>query len=125
MSTVEILTEGDLDQFTGTCNYYRNFLGLKYTDGVKYVADKAGAYRLIDAVASHQIDPKIRRNQRLQEFQLWTLKVDLAKHSCVLTCQSDSDEPCVVKQVIEYTDFPLAEIRFYVEGGVMLLPSEH
>lgn len=45
----------DLSPFTGTEHWYKHWLGgLLYTDGVKYVADQAGAYWLIDAIASYQ-----------------------------------------------------------------------
>jgi hypothetical protein len=90
------------------------------------LAEKAGAVWLIDAIASHQ--PKVLRNKMLQEFQLWTLKVK--DKTAVLTCQEDTGTKNIVKQEIEYTDFPLEEITLYVEpmgNGqfCLLLPSEH
>ncbi|MCH7559291.1 MAG: hypothetical protein IIB56_17810 [Planctomycetes bacterium] len=62
-----MLTETDLDQFTGTSQYYTYMAGLKLTDGVKYMADEAGAYWLLDIIASYQTDAKIRR----EPFQVW------------------------------------------------------
>jgi len=41
----QMLTETDLDRFYGTTQYFRYLCGLKLTDGVKYLADEAGAYR--------------------------------------------------------------------------------
>jgi len=111
--------------FYGGDTIYRHGLGIRYTSGVRYLAETAGAYWLIDAIASYQ--PSFRRNCRLQEFQLWELKVDLEQRSCVLTCREDSgdsDLP-VVTQKIEYTDFPLDYMKLYLEDGVLLLPSEH
>ena len=105
---------------------------LKYTEGVQYLADKAGAFWLIDVVASYQGAQKVRQNERLQEFQLWELKVThrvddagVVRHEGVVTCREDSDQPAVITQKIEYTDFPLESIKLYVENGVLLLPSEH
>ena len=69
MTQDHALTEGDLAQFIGTSQYYRHNLGLLYTDGVKYVADRGGAYWLIDAIASWQIDPRIRNDEMLQNIQ--------------------------------------------------------
>ena len=114
-----------LGYFTGTEHYYKHWLpGLVFTDGVKYLADKAGAYWLIDIVASYQ--PKLRKmSSGLREFQLWTLKVNEETREAVVTCQADLNTPNVVRQLIPYTDFPLAEIKLYVEGNVLLLPSEH
>ena len=45
-----------LAQFTGTERWYRHGLvrNVTYTDGVRYVADTAGAYWLIDIVALAQ-----------------------------------------------------------------------
>lgn len=43
----------ELLQFTGTSNYYCISRRCWITDGVKYLADAAGAYWLTDAVASH------------------------------------------------------------------------
>jgi hypothetical protein len=31
----------------------------------------------------------------------------------------------VLTQEIPYTDFPLSEIRFYFQQGVLMLPSEY
>lgn len=114
-----------LAQFYGGDELYRHWLGIRYTEGIKYLADKAGAYWLIDAIASYQPDKRVRTNRMLQEFQLWELKVDLVKHSCVLTCRTDTDRPAIITQEIEYTDFPLDYIKLSLEGGVLLLPSEH
>jgi hypothetical protein len=48
------LTKSDLAQFTGSEQWYRHGLVRKvlFTDGAKYVADTAGAYWLIDEIAS-------------------------------------------------------------------------
>lgn len=129
-----VLSQADLGQFTGTMNYHRwsvLFRNMVLTDGANYVAEKAGAFWLMDAIASHQISKNIRLNPRLQDFQLWELKVN--KNKGVLTCKADSGEEPVIKQKIPYTDFCLPEIKLYVELGqvgdqvikVILLPSEH
>lgn len=110
----------NLDQFTGTEHYYRHWSGLLYTDGVRYMAEEGKAYWLIDAVASYQRELK---GDRLQEFQLWELRVQ--DRAGVLTCREDSGMEPVVEQRIEYTDFPLDEIKLYVIRGVLILPSEY
>ena len=49
------ITKADLNQFTGTECYYPHWTKkLVYTDGVKFVADVAEAFWLIDLVASYQ-----------------------------------------------------------------------
>nr|WP_199290060.1 DUF6876 family protein [Phormidium sp. FACHB-77] len=46
------LTESDLYQFTRTSQWYPHPLGLLYTDGVFYLAERGGAFWLLDAIAS-------------------------------------------------------------------------
>ncbi len=62
----------ELAHFTGDLERYRHWTGrLIYTPGVQHLAERAGAYWLIDLVASHQITP----NVSAEEFQVWTLTV--------------------------------------------------
>lgn len=117
--TIEKL-KAELLGFTGTENYYKHPLGLRYTDGVKHLAELAGAYWLLDAIASWQ--PKASKID--EEFQLWELTVN-ANRSAVLCFKQDSNLPAAIKQEIEYTDFPVGSFRLYVEQGIALLPSEH
>lgn len=125
----------DLNGFTGTDNWYRHFGGVTYTDGVKFLAEKAQAYWLIDAIASYQKESEIVHNPMLRDMQFWKLSVKDKK--ATLTCVEDSGLDPVITQEIEYTDFPLEEVDIWVErsgvpgrGGrleesmVMMLPSE-
>lgn len=108
-----------------TDNIYQHWMAPKfrYTDGVQTLARKTGAFWLIDAIVSHQIDKRLRTGD-LEDFQLWELTVR-SDSSCVLTCRADTNREPVVTQEIEYTDFPLDHIKLYLECGVLLLPSEH
>lgn len=109
----------DLAQLTGSEHHYMHWTRLlRYTDGVKFIAEKYGAYWIIDLVASYQ--PV--KGEGLDDFQLWRLKVRNGK--AIMTCRADSDQPAIITQKIECTDFP-ESIRFYVENGVLLLPGEH
>ena len=113
------ITKEDLDGFYGTSQWYRHWAGkLKYTDGIHFLVEN-GASWLVDAIASYQGDPKVKA---LDYYQFWNLKVN--GNTAVLTCEEDEGIPPVVTQKIEYTDFPFS-IKIWVEGGVMLLPSEH
>ena len=112
------LAQSDLDQFIGTENYYKHWLGLHYTDGVQYLAEKGGAYWLIDAIASHQRGVALKC-----QFQIWELKVSERKG--VLTMKEDSNEPVRKRQEIPYTDFPLETIKLFLVDGVLMLPSEY
>jgi len=109
------ISQYELSQFTGTEHYYNHWLGIKLTDGVKYLAERAKAYWLIDAIASYH---------RKEPFQVWELKV-LPSKEAVLTMVEDSDQPVLVKQDIPFTDFPLTGIKLYLIDSILLLPSEY
>ena len=110
--------EEELAQFHGTQHYYRNFTGLLFTDGIKYLADRVDCYWLIDLVGSHQ--PKVKT----VGFQLWELEV-VEELAAVVTMREDTGQPALVRQNIPYTDFPLRDFSFYCIDNVMLLKSEY
>jgi len=115
----------DLANFYGTEHYYRHSFGkMVMTDGAMHLFVN-GAGWLMDAIASYQ---EAKLDRQTKGFQLWILKVN-ADNSAVLTCQRDSNTLNLVEQKIEYTDFPMSEIKLYVEGEggqrVCLLTSEH
>jgi hypothetical protein len=120
--------EYELSCFCGTEEYHRwNSIFRRHvlTDGVKYLADQAGAYWLMDLIASYQCEAHMRRNT----FQCWVLKVDLKTQKAVVTCDNGNGK-ILAEQKIEYTDFPLEEIKLYMidDGGqyaVILLPNEY
>lgn len=116
------LTKADLAQFTGSEQWYRHPLArnIFYTDGIQYVAQRAGAYWLIDEIACQQKHPCVRK----EDFQVWTLRVNLEQSTATLFCD-DGNGHIVCQKNIDYTDFPLAEIKIYVANNVILLPGEY
>ena len=119
----QTLTEADLVQFTGTSTYYQHSLGVQYTDGVYFLAERGGAYWLIDAIASWQGDPRVSRDPMLRQIQFWKLTVN-DDQSALLVCERDEGD-VAVSQEIPFTDFPLSEVKLYLQNGVVLLPSEY
>lgn len=120
--TTDKITKADLAQFTGTENWYRHPLqkNVLYTDGIQYLAEKAGAYWLIDEIAFNQMQPIIGS----EEFQVWTLRVDLEETSAVLICDNGNGK-IVYQKTIPFTDFPFDEIKIYFTNNVILLTSEY
>ena len=116
------LSETDLRQFTGTETWYRHPFNPKvlYTEGVRYVAEEGGAYWLVDAIAIAQITVK---KVAEEEFQVWTLKVQLDR-TASLACD-DGNGNVVYTQAIDFTDFPMDEIKLYFTDNTLLLPSEY
>lgn len=117
------LTQAELNTFIGSETLYKHWLGIQYTNGIKYLATKGEAFWLLDAIASHQTEQLLSRGL-LRDFQLWELTV-LKDKSAALTCQEDTNTEPVVRQEIPYTDFPLTSIKLYFVQKVLLLPSEY
>jgi hypothetical protein len=141
------LKESDLAHFTGSETWYRHSLCPKilYTDGAQYVAEKGGAYWLLDIIATNNAygGPEFKR----EEFQVWKLKLNTkatpkpitigavsahkTRHqpAAILTCSDggkDGNESKVFfTQEIEYTDFPLPEITLWFQNNTIFLPSEY
>jgi hypothetical protein len=126
-------------------NGLRNFYGTeKYTrlsplhgplvctDGIVWLAENADCFWLIDAIASYQ--PQCKKDTSLRDIQFWTLtvhpKVEVApmtlgavltqkqpkRGMATLICERDAGD-VAIKQEIEYTSFPLNEIKIWVEYG--------
>src|SRR5438105_5410898 len=111
----------ELRQFTGSEEFYRHFTNvIIYTEGVKFLAERARLYWLIDLIASLQT--RALKDRALREFQLWELRI--ANGKAVLVCLRDSDDPAF-RVPLKFADSALDYVRLYVENGTLLLPSEH
>lgn len=114
-----ILMQIDLEQFTGTENWYKHALsGYVYTDGVKYLAEKAEAYWLIDKILIIT-----RYKKKLQEWRSWILTVNQDK-TAMLEC-GDGNDNSLYKEKLDYTDFPLNKVEIWFTNGTLFLPSEY
>lgn len=124
--------KGELAQFTGSEHFYKwssLFRRDLLTDGAQYVAEKLGAFWLMDLIASHQH----ARNLRSEGFQVWTLVIH-PDGSAVVQCDDGNDNILAV-QKIPHTDFPFVvggdgftlwcEGPNQLGGRTILLPSEH
>lgn len=115
----DTITPEWLAGFTCTGAYHDHWLRrFVFTDGVLALADRASAHWLLDLVASHQ-----RGRVRAEPFQVWTLTV-AADRTAVAECRADTGAPVLARQRIPFTDFPLEKITLFLEGGVLMLPSE-
>ena len=107
----------DFAGFTGTEHFYKHWLGFVYTDGVKAMADKYGAYWLIDVIASYQ--SKLKK----AEFQIW--EIEASEGKAVVIMKEDTDRKPLVRQEIKYTTFPSGTFKLWLSNGTLLLPSEY
>jgi hypothetical protein len=114
-----------LKEFHGTTEYHKHLFpgrpAMLITDGCKYVRDKLNAYWLFDAILSYQAD--LRKRQI--NFQVWELKQLRLDLTWLLTCSDDSGKNTVIRQSIDYSDFPIDYIKIWVIDKVALLPSEY
>jgi len=118
--------ETNLPYFTGSETFscwsilYPKFY---LTEGAKYLAETAGAYWLMDVIASWQHKQAVR----VETFQVWTMTVK-AKHEARIVCDDGNGNELVV-QIIPYTDFSLDEIKLYFcnQGteSIIMLPGEY
>lgn len=123
----------NLGQFYGTEQYHKvSLFPYVVTDGVKYLAEEAGAYWLLDEIGLAAINLCLKGG-RLAEMQFWNLKKNKSGNGAKLTCVADSGEkPAYVKN-IPYTDFPLDSIDIWVQPTyigekkvlVLMLKSEY
>ena len=112
----------DLYQFIGTENYYKHpFTPTVFTDGMKFLADNADCYWLIDRIAFLQLEDGEICNC---DFQVWEMQAIPDTHSAVLTC-TDGNNDVLFKETIDYTDFPIANIKLYYQNNVLFLTSEY
>lgn len=122
---MDTLTLNDLNQFTGTEGYHKFsslFPNVVLTDGAKHLADKAGAYWLMDIIGSVQY--MLHR----EEFQTWTLKLNKTGSGAKVEA-TDGNERRIYVQRVPYTDFPLKEITLFAAKQdqylVVMLTSEY
>ena len=118
----------DLSGFYGTTDKYVHRLpmtpDLLLTEGVKYFAEKAGAYWFMDIVATEFV-PKLS-----EEDYIIFIEVAVKADNSALIYGHDGDKGDGQKTLhtrdIEYTDLPApSEFKFILTDGVLMLPSEY
>ena len=117
----------NLAQFYGTEQWFRHFLGkMLYTEGVQFFAENAGngAYWFLDIVATEILPLNV-------EEEFIHIKLEVATADCRISGVAayikadDGNDNVLFTRPLEYTDCPEGEWSFYLESGVLLLPSEH
>lgn len=117
--------QSDLKRFTGTQCYWRVHPNVMLTDGAKYLADKAGAFWLMDIIWS--ITPKLAANE--DEFFVLALERGEDNTAEVVVDRGRGNEKPLYSQHIPFTDFPLESQTLYIQKSehnfVAMLPSEY
>jgi hypothetical protein len=111
----------NLALFVGTEHYYRHTRHTVLTDGTKYLAETAGAFWLMDAIASY-----LPQFTGKQDFIV--AKLVRTVNAAQLTLD-DGNGRVLDQQHIEYTDFPMTSFQLYACWGgefwVLMLCSEY
>jgi len=107
----------------GTDHIYRDRLtGLKFSDGVKYIAENGYSWFISDALAVIKLKPKVRAESFL------TVKLNLhPSNKASLTVDDGGkygESPKILhRQHYEWTDAKV-EITLFYENDLLFLPSE-
>ncbi len=111
---------GALAQFYGTEKWYRHpFTHWMYTDGVKFFADSAGAYWLLDILLTETIAAMKERGDTFCMVEFFVKGGSARIHA------DDGDGNVFWNRYIEHTDAPEGTWDFYLVDDVLMLPSEY
>ena len=112
-------------QATGFETHYRHALsGMSFSEGVKYIADEAGAYWLIDLILIASKFEKLQGKCEGLEFWRLTTKDGKGEVTCTDGGMNGGEANVVFYETIPFTDFPLEEIALSNDGGILCLPGE-
>jgi len=118
--------KGVMDQYIGGSDgrtrhpFNRRFI---FTDGVKAVADQAGAYWLLDIVAT-EVAPICLHLWEGEQEHMTFLHVHVAHDGAVLWLDQDTGGPRLWERRIEYTDFPEGNWVFYLCMDGLIDPTQ-
>ena len=117
----EPLDPATLSQFTGTAQYWRVARQFAITDGVKYLAETAACFWLIDAAISHLLE--------IGTADWFVLVRTEVSGSQATMIYEDGNGLERARQAIPYTDLQLPSVNLYAvwdsERWVIMLPSEY
>ncbi len=112
----------ELRRFTGIEQRYRLAINREalFTDGVMYLADRTGAYWLLNEIALIQL---LDDHVSAEAFQVWMLKVN-ADCRGQLVCE-DGNGKVVYIRAMPLADFPGEGVTLWFTDNTILLPSEY
>ncbi len=115
----------------GELSFINPLTKLKYTEGIKIVAEKTESYWFLDLIASYQ------NKLKNEGFQVWKLEreysftmvgdvrfVGQRKDSFNVVCE-DGNDNVLIKQHIHFSEFPFDNYIVWCIEGVVLLPVEY
>jgi hypothetical protein len=117
----EPLDPATRSQFTGTAQYWRVARQFAITDGVKYLAETAACFWLIDAAISHLLE--------IGTADWFVLVRTEVSGSSAVMIYEDGNGLEHARQEIGHTDLQLPSVDLYAvwdsQRWVIMLPSEY
>ena len=117
----QTLDPATLSQFTGTAQYWRVARQFVITDGVKYLAETAACFWLIDAAISHLLE--------IGSADWFVLVRTEVSGSSAVMIYEDGNGLEHARQEIAHTDLQLPNVDLYAvwdsQRWVIMLPSEY
>ena len=107
----------ELDNFSGTKNYFDGFLGTLATDGVKYISNNGYSWLITDSIAVIKT-----KNLVKEEFLVIKLKV-LDNQKAVMTIENGNGK-VFYTQNYDYTTAK-RDLTLYFQNNVIMLSSEY
>lgn len=119
-----------MDGFFGTEEYHKFsilFPKTVLTDGAKWLADNAECYWLMDIIGSIE---EIIADEPFTVVELTIQNKAQVHNHKALVKVDDGNGNVLYTQLIEYTDFPLNQVKLYANSGenglrVVMLTSEY
>ena len=106
----------ELNQYYGTLRYYKGWLNVNLTDGVKYVSDNGYGWLITDCISV------IKTKLKDQEFLVVKLVIEDSK--AVMTID-DGNKNILYTQKYDYTDGKIKELKMYYRDNVLMLTGEY
>jgi hypothetical protein len=101
-------------------SYWHRTRLIRLSEGVSFLTERVGVSWFVDFVAIGQI--VALRDPWLRQFQLWEFW--MRGERAVVTCSRDSEDE-VFRTSLRNVSSALSYARLYVQGSLLMLPSEH
>jgi len=126
MNDKVITLQESLQQFYGSTQFFKlPLIQTQFTDGIHYLAQKAGCFWLITDASviakslmgkSHFITIDFKRLSTAERQQ---------KGCEAIITYGDGNDTILETHRYNVTDFPMDELRLYFVGNTLMLPSEY
>ena len=118
--------KAELQHSCGSETYYKiPLIGTRFTEGVKYLADKTECFWLITDASVIAKSLSNRSHFITIDFKRLSEKEQFEKQCEALINYSDGNGNRYETHRYKVTDFPLDELRLYFIDDILILPSEY